>query len=391
MAMPVEEFRRRMNLFKGLLQKRDLDFGLVYFDEFNKANGRYLLDLWPQVEKGAAVVSREGKCVVIGGPEAQPYAREQSMVKDLRNVSEFMVHGEEYPTSEVVTIRDIFRELGGGKKAGRIGLVGYDRMPASIFHLIEKDLPGTELVDITYAFEEFRYVKSDYEISMIERACEMLDEGMKALSRKIHEGIPEYRAAAAAEFAMRDRGAEGFDFTTMVASGRRGLTVVGRASDKKFVKGEAVLIGLNCKYNGYAGALARPFIVDAEPTAKQSEIMQVALEAHERAIATLKPGTSGKDIDAAARAFLKEHGLDKYHLYGSCHSIGTNEYEEPFFGPNCEVALEPNMAVAVDITLIGHPDFPGIRYEEVFVISRNGARPLSKYMVSYRQRLRKMR
>jgi len=388
MAMPNEEFQRRMGLLTGLLAKHDLDFGIVYFDEFNKANGRYLLDLWPQVEKGAAVVSRDGQCVVVGGPEAQPYAREQSVVKDLRNVSEFMVHGEEYPTSEIVTIREIFDDLGGGQKVRRIGIVGYDRMPASIYHLIEKDLPGVGLVDVTYEFEEFRYVKSAYEIAMIEKACALLDEGIQAMAEVVHDGVPEYRAAAACEFAVRDRGAEGFDFSTIVCSGQRGLTVVGRATDKTFVKGESVLTGTNCKYNGYAAALARPFIVDADPTPKQAEIMRAGLEAHEKLIAVLRPGVTGRQIDAAARDHLTARGLGKYHLYGSCHTIGTNEYEEPFFGPTCDVALKADMAVAADITVIGHPDFPGLRYEEVLVITEDGARPLSGYMVSYREELR---
>jgi len=382
MAMPLEEFERRIQNFLLLLENRDLDFGLVYFDEYNKANGRYLTDFWSQVEKGAVVLSRSGRAALIGGPECQPYASEQSLIKDLRNVSQFMVHGEEYPTSDITTLGRVFQELGGGKKIRRIGLVGYDRMPVSIYHRIEKDLPGVEIVDITYEFEKFRYVKSDYEISMIEKACEILDEGMRALEEKIREGLPEYEAAAAAEYAVRSRGSEGFDFSTIVASGERGRTVLGRATAKKFRRGEAVLTGLNCKYEGYAGALARPFIVGGKPTPEQADYMKIALEAHNRAIETLKPETIGRDIDLAARNFLRKHGLDKYHLYGSCHSIGLNEYEEPFFGPNCTVPLEPNMAVAVDITLIGHPSMPGLRYEEVFVITQTGARPLSRYMRS---------
>jgi len=261
-------------------------------------------------------------------------------------------------------------------------------MPVHIYHRIEKDLPGVELVDITYEFEEFRYVKSAYEIQMIEKACELCDEGIKAMGEMVHDGIPEYRAAAAAEFAVRDRGACGFDFSCIICSGERGATVIGRASDKKFVKGESVLTGFTCSYNGYAGAFCRPFIVDADPTPKQAAIMKIALEAHERAIAELRPGTVGRNIDAAARDFLKQHNLDQYHYYGACHSIGLNEYEEPFFGPSCEVVLEPNMTATVDITLIGHPDMIGFRYEEVFVITENGARPLSKYAVADREMLR---
>lgn len=389
MAMPKAEFERRMKSFTEFLHGRDLDFGIVYFDEFNKMNGRYLIDFWSSVEKGAVVVSKDGKSVVVGGPECGPYAREQSLIKDIRFVSEFMVHNEEYPTSEITTIAEVFEDLSGGKAVKRVGLIGYDRVPAAIYDRIKTDLTGVELVDVTFEFEECRHIKSPYEIGMIAKACQIMDEGIKAMTDLVHEGIPEYRAVAAAEFAVRDRGAEGFDFSTILASGERGLTAIGRASEKKFVKGESVLTGLNCKYHGYAAAVAHPFVVDSEPTVRQAEIMKMGLEAHERAIAALRPGATGKQIDAAARHFLTEHGLGQYHLWGSCHTIGLNEYEEPFFGPNCEDVLQPNMTVCVDITLIGHPDFPGLRYEEALHITEDGPRPLSEYMVAYRERLRR--
>ena len=382
MAMPKNEFDARMKKVTGFLRQRNLDFAIVYFDEYHKANGRYLSDFWTQVEKGAIVVSSGGRAVMVGGPECGPYAKEMSVIKDVRSVAQFMVHGEEYPTSEITTISAIFDEIGGGKKPKAVGVVGYDRMPASIYHLIQEDLPDVELVDITYDFEKFRYVKSPYELKMITRSCGILDEAMKALGRKIHAGVPEHVAMAAVYQKVMALGAEGFDFWPILASGKRALTCLGRPTEKKLKKGEVVLTGLNCKYHGYAAALARPFIVDEKPKGEVKKYFDVGLEAHNRSIEKLRVGTIGKEIDLAAREFLAKYGYDKYHLYGSCHSIGLKEYEEPFFGPGCNVPLEENMTVAVDITLIGHPKIPGLRYEEVFVIKKSGPKPLSKYMRS---------
>jgi len=380
MAMPKPEFDARMKKVTDFLKESALDFAIVYFDEYNKANGRYLSDFWTQVEKGAIIVSQNGDAVMVGGPECGPYAREMSVIKDIRSVAQFMVHGEEYPTSEITTIRNIFDELTGGRKIRAVGIVGYDRMPASIYHLIQEDLKGVELVDITYDFEKFRYVKSPYELKMIKKAAEILDEAMKALSRKIHAGVREHEAMAAVYGKLMQLGAEGFDFWPILASGKRALTCLGRPTEKKFKKGEAVLTGLNCKYHGYAAALSRPFVVDEKPKGEVKKYFEIGLEAHHKAIETLKPGTIGKEIDLTARKFLAKYGYDQYHLYGSCHSIGLKEYEEPFFGPGCEIRLEENMTVAVDITLIGHPKVPGLRYEEVFLITKKGRRPFSKYM-----------
>lgn len=64
-------------------------------------------------------------------------------------------------------------------------------------------------------------------------------------------------------------------------------------------------------------------------------------------------------------------------LYGGAHSIGLREFEQPFFGPKSEHVIQPNMVVAIDIHAYGHPKFPGLRYEEIFAITKDGKRPLS--------------
>jgi Xaa-Pro aminopeptidase len=59
------------------------------------------------------------------------------------------------------------------------------------------------------------------------------------------------------------------------------------------------------------------------------------------------------------------------------HTVGLNEYERPFFGPNSDEVLKPNMTVCIDVSMFGHPAFHGSRVEAGYVIREAGAEPLS--------------
>ena len=53
------------------------------------------------------------------------------------------------------------------------------------------------------------------------------------------------------------------------------------------------------------------------------------LEAHDRAIAAVRPGRSRFDIDAAARDALGRHGLAEAFGHGTGHGLGIEVHEDP--------------------------------------------------------------
>ena len=59
------------------------------------------------------------------------------------------------------------------------------------------------------------------------------------------------------------------------------------------------------------------------------------------------------------------------------HTIGLQEAEAPFFGPNSDDVLVPGMTVCVDVSFFGHPEFNGARIETGYLITENGPVPFS--------------
>ena len=55
--------------------------------------------------------------------------------------------------------------------------------------------------------------------------------------------------------------------------------------------------------------------------------------------------------------------LSKYLVCPFARTIGLHEAESPFFGPHSKDVLKPNMAVCIDVSFFGHPEYHGVRIE----------------------------
>ena len=379
--MPKEVSASHVESARGIMERHQLDALVVYYDEFNIGNGWYLTGWCPQFESGAVLIPRVGAPMLLGGPESEPFAKQDSAITETRNFPPFMVPDEEYPASTILDFPALFAEL--RQTVGsirRIGMVGADRMPLGCYNSFAAGFAGVELVDVTAEYLRLRYVKDEWERRQIRAAFQLADCAYDAMKAAIQPGASEIAVAAAGEYAARSRGASGFGFTAIVGSGARANAVVPTASGKTLAAGETVMIGLAPKVAGYAGVMGDYLPVSGEYTADQKECLKVLREAFRLTRAMLKPGAVGRDIDAPARRFCEKHGLDGYLICPFAHTIGIHEAECPFFGPNSDDVLQPGMTVCVDVSFFGHPQWHGSRIETGFEITEDGPVPLSPKM-----------
>lgn len=379
--LPASERDARLAGLGKILNAKDLDIVLVYYDEFNIGNGWYLTGWCPQFESGAVLVPRKGTPMILGGPESEPFARQDSAITETRNFPVFMVPDEEYPNAVIIDFTKLFDELNATLgRVRRVGLVGASRMPADCYRQIAEGFAGVELVDVTREYVELRYLKSPWEIEQIRAAFKLADECYTAMKAAVTPGVSEIEVAAAGEYAARRRGASGFGFSAIVGSGKRANAVVPTASSKKLQAGELVMLGLAPKVQGYAGVFGDSVPVAGTCTASQRECLRHLSEAFKLTREQLVVGRTGRQIDAPARAYFAKHNLSKYLVCPFAHTIGLHEAESPFFGPNSDDVLKPGMAVCVDVSFFGHPDWNGVRIETGFEITARGAVPFSPKM-----------
>ncbi len=380
MGLPEEELENRLHKVRKLLENKDLAALLVYYDELNIANGWYLSGWCPQFESGCVFVPREGEPMILGGPESEPFARTDSSIKKTRNIPVFMVPGEEYPNARISSFGEVFAEVGLGQQGERIGIVGLYRMPLGVYELLRKELQGVELVDVTPEYERFRERKSPWEIAAIRRAFALADEAFRAMESRIEAGVREVEIAASGEYRARSLGANGFAFQSIVASGERSNAVVPTASDKVLREGETVMLGLSPRVNGYAGVFGYTVVVGGKPGEAQQRCFRDLAEAYRITRDHLRPGIKGKELDRPTREFLAERGYEKYLVCPFVHTIGLMEAEAPFFGPRSDEVLQPGMTVCVDVSVFSVPGVHGVRLESGYLITEEGAEPLSPFM-----------
>lgn len=173
---------------------------------------------------------------------------------------------------------------------------------------------------------------------------------------------------------------QGFAFKTIVGSGKRSNAVVPTSMDKVMEPGEMVMLGISPRCKGYSGVFGDTLPVNGEFTPSQKECIKHVKEVMYLTREQLKPGKIGKEIDAPGRAYYEKIGYLKYLVCPFAHTIGIMEAEAPFFGPNSNDVLVPGMTVCVDVSFFGHPEFNGLRIETGYVITENGAEPLSEKM-----------
>ena len=380
----LAETEKRIKAVRELLAAKGLDAALVYVDELNVANGWYLTGWCGQFEKGAVLVPLHGEPILLGGPESEPFAQMNSAVTKVRCFPVFMVPNEEYPNATILNFSQLNAELKAeGTVLRRIGFVGTATIPHQVYVDFAAGFEGVELVDITDEYETMRAYKSDWEVAQVQAATALCDIAYDEMVKAIKPGAPEYAVAAAGEAVCRIRGAHSFAYSTIVGSGERAKAVVPTATDRVMQKGELVMIGIAPRVNGYAGTVGDILPVDGEYTQQQKDLINHLREVLRQTQALLKPGMTGRELDVPGRKYFEQHGLMKYLVCPFVHSIGLMEAESPFFGPNGDFELVPNMTVMVDVSFFGHPNLYGGRIETGFVITETGSRPLSPKMFEY--------
>ncbi len=371
-----QETESRIKKVVRLLNEKNTDIAVIYFDELNIANGWYLTGWCGQFEKGAVLIAKDGTSMLLGGPESEPFAKQSSAINDTRCFKVFMVPDEEYPLATIIGFEELFAELNKKISVKRVGLIGTNDMPYSVHKDLEAGFAGCDIVDLTDDYLRFRYIKSDWEVEQARAATKLSYEAYKAMAKQVKAGNREYEVAAAGEAVCRAKGATGFAYQTIVGSGVRSNAVVPTATDKIMENGETVMLGIAPRVNGYAGTFGHTVPVSGKYTPEQKKCLIDMIEVMKVTKSMLKIGNSGKEIDAAGRKLYEKGGYLKYLVCPFAHTMGLMEAESPFFGPNSNDVLRKNMIVNVDVSFFGHPTLNGLRVETCYVITENGAEPL---------------
>ncbi|MFB5066251.1 MAG: M24 family metallopeptidase [Candidatus Wallacebacter cryptica] len=223
---------------------------------------------------------------------------------------------------------------------------------------------------------QLRMVKTDEEIEKITKAVEIADQALQELIPTIKPGMKEIELALELEYTMRRLGAEAIAFDPIVGSGPRGALPHAVPGKRQFTRGDFIVIDMGCVYQGYCSDMTRTLIV-GKPTDKHLEIYNLVLEAQLAALAAIKPGLTGKQVDSAARDIIASAGYGDNFGHSLGHAVGLEIHEEPRLSQLDEKTLVPGMVVTVEPGVY-LPGWGGVRIEDLVVVTETGCKILTQ-------------
>lgn len=309
----------------------------------------------------------EGACLVSGS--------DQVLFVDFRYVTQAQ---EEAPSFRLVRFEDLIQALRDEIVQQRLQTVAYEGLflPVRRFQKMQQALPHVNWVDQENLIEQLRAIKEPQEIAAIERAAALADLAFDHLRGFIQAGQTEQEIALELEFFLRSHGSEGVSFPSIVASGPNGALPHAQPGPRRLQRGDLVVLDFGAVVDGYHSDMTRTVVVE-EADEQAKKVYQIVLAAQQAGLEAVRPGRSGRDVDAEARQVIAAAGYGEYFGHGLGHGVGLAIHEDP---PRLSARAESTLAVNMVVTVepgIYLPGWGGVRIEDLVVVTATGCRILS--------------
>lgn len=271
--------------------------------------------------------------------------------------------------TEVTPVLWAGRKVADILKDYKIVAVSFDETTHSDFLKLEKI--GVKLVEADSTLFPLMETKNEWELSCIQKACEIAEDAFNALLPEIKEGMTETEVAALLEYNMRKLGAQGTSFPTIVAFGPHAAVPHHETGETKLQFGDEILIDFGCKINGYCSDITRTFLFGDDGKHEEfKKAYDAVLTAHELVKEKLVSGMTGIEADAIARDYLKACGYGELFTHSLGHGIGLNVHERPSISPKGEQSLCDGMVFSDEPGVYKAGEY-GIRIEDTVTL-QNG-------------------
>jgi Xaa-Pro aminopeptidase len=232
-----------------------------------------------------------------------------------------------------------------------------------------------------------RAVKSDAEIALIRKACDITEKGYRRVLRFLKPGKLE--AEVEAEFAhefIRNRAR--FAYHPIVGSGRNACILHYIENSSVCRKGELLLLDVAAAYANYGSDLTRTFPVSGRFTGRQKQVYNAVLRVLRQSIAALVPGIKPKDWQKAAEQMIEKELVDlgllttreikrqdpdkpavkKYFMHGLGHPLGIDVHDVGF----TTEPIQSGWVMTVEPGIYIPEENLAVRLENDILVTENG-------------------
>ena len=193
---------------------------------------------------------------------------------------------------------------------------------------------------------QLRVVKSELEVELIRKACEITRRGFERVMRMVKPGVTETRIEA--EFAYEFiRSGGRFAYNPIIASGKNSNVLHYISNDQVCRNGDVLLLDVAAGYANYNADMTRTIPVNGKFTRRQKQVYNAVLRVLRASSAGLRPGKKWKEWQKEAEQLVEKECVDlgllstrdikkqdpdkpavkKYFMHGVGHPLGLDVHD----------------------------------------------------------------
>jgi Xaa-Pro aminopeptidase/Xaa-Pro dipeptidase len=234
----------------------------------------------------------------------------------------------------------------------------------------------------TEPFFQTRRTKDDAEIKVIAKASRILDKLYEICEDEIKTGLSERDLQAKLIYEGMKMGANPPAYKStlnplIIAGGPNGALPHAEVTDRKFRKGDMIVVDLTLRHAGYIADATRTFALGSA-TAEMKKVYSIVRESQKAGLAAAKADVTCGQVDAACRDLILERGYEKLFIHSTGHGIGLDVHEPPWLRMKNSEVLQSNMAVTVEPGIYLENKF-GVRIEDSIIVTAGRPQVLNRF------------
>ena len=261
-----------------------------------------------------------------------------------------------------------------------------------------------EIIDPNPFIHNLRLIKTQEEIAIIKRACDISSKAHIAAMKAIKPGMTEYQIQSIVEHEFLMFGGRHPAYNSICGSGENGTILHYVQNSATLHTGELFLIDAATEYEHYCADITRTYPINGEFTPIQRRVYEIVLEAQKQGIEFCKPNNTFQSIHdkvlevltqglidlgilkGELTQLIKDEKYKPYYMHRTSHWLGLDVHDVGFYAMTKNhaiqsITLQPGMILTVEPGLYFQPTIPnlpeefkgiGVRIEDDFLITENG-------------------
>lgn len=268
--------------------------------------------------------------------------------------------------------------------------------------------PPHTIIDPTVIIGDMRLHKTPDEVEMMQTAATIAAEAHILAMKKVKPGMNEFQVESLMEAYMRDRGANGVAYNSIIGGGDNATILHYVENNMPLKDGDLILIDAGAEYQGYASDITRTFPINGKYSQAQREVYDVVLDTQLQCIEATKTGNTVKKrqqlsielltegmkklglLKGKTSDLIKKKSYMKYYMHGVGHYLGLDVHDAGRYFTDQAAKnsrpFAPGMVLTVEPGLYIPPDDKsapakyrgiGIRIEDDVLVTKEGNRNLT--------------